>query len=100
MSSSRQTGTTVIDESDDTLARWQHRVILVIRLVIRADHRSLSAVLWSFNYLTREAGPEPDIELLSLMIDYIDLFPERFHHPKEDQHLFASLRARSLAHRG
>jgi hemerythrin-like domain-containing protein len=51
--------------------------------------------LWSLNYLARDAGAAPDFELLSLMIDYIDLFPERLHHPKEDQHLFSALRLRT-----
>jgi hemerythrin-like domain-containing protein len=84
-------GAKMTEESDDALGSRQHRVVSVIR----AEHRSLSAVLWSLNYLAREAGTEPDFELLSLMIDYIDLFPERLHHPKEDQHLFTALRTRT-----
>jgi branched-chain amino acid transport system ATP-binding protein len=63
--------------------------------IIHAEHRSLSAVLWSLNYLARETRIEPDFELLSLMIDYIEMFPERLHHPKEDQHLFTALRKRT-----
>jgi len=63
--------------------------------IIHAEHRSLSAVLWSLNYLARETRIEPDFELLSLMIDYIEMFPERLHHPKEDQHLFTALRRRT-----
>ena len=63
--------------------------------IIHAEHRSLSAVLWSLNYLVRETRIAPDFELLSLMIDYIEMFPERLHHPKEDQHLFAALRRRT-----
>jgi len=84
-------GAMMTEESDDALGSGQHRVVSVIR----AEHRSLSAVLWSLNYLAREAGTEPDFELLSLMIDYIDLFPERLHHPKEDQYLFTALRTRT-----
>ena len=63
--------------------------------IIHAEHRSLSAVLWSLNYLVRETQMAPDFELLSLMIDYIEMFPERLHHPKEDQHLFMALRRRT-----
>jgi len=63
--------------------------------IIHAEHRSLSAVLWSLNYLARETRIAPDFELLSLMIDYIEMFPERLHHPKEDQHLFTALRRRT-----
>jgi len=83
----------MIDTSDGALGsrEHQHRVVSVIL----AEHRSLSAVLWSLSYLAREIGTEPDFELLSLMIDYIDLFPERLHHPKEDLHLFAALRMRT-----
>ena len=80
----------MIEDSDNALAHRQH-----VLSVIHAEHRSLSAVLWSLDYLAREAGVEPDFELLSLMIDYIDLFPERLHHPKEDQHLFTALRMRT-----
>ena len=81
----------MIEASDNALETRQHRVLSVIR----AEHRSLSAVLWSLNYLAREVGTNPDFGLLSLMIDYIDLYPERLHHPKEDQHLFAALRMRT-----
>jgi hemerythrin-like domain-containing protein len=78
-------------EESDGLGSRQHRVLSVLR----AEHRSHSAVLWSLNYIAREAGAAPDFELLSLMIDYIDLFPERLHHPKEDQHLFSAVRMRT-----
>jgi hemerythrin-like domain-containing protein len=80
------------EKSGDALRLRQHRVVSVIH----AEHRSLSAVLWSLNFLAQDAVAEPDFELLSLMIDYIDLFPERLHHPKEDQHLFAALRMRTV----
>jgi hemerythrin-like domain-containing protein len=84
-------GETMTENSDGALRSRQYRVVSVIR----AEHRSLSAVLWSLNFLAQDAATEPDFELLSLMIDYIDLFPERLHHPKEDQYLFAALRART-----
>jgi len=42
----------------------------------------------------REHGAEPSFEALGAMIYYIDAFPERFHHPKEDGYLFRVLRAR------
>jgi hemerythrin-like domain-containing protein len=43
---------------------------------------------------TRERGAKPDFALLGAMVYYIDTFPERFHHPKEDQYLFRLLRMR------
>jgi hemerythrin-like domain-containing protein len=65
--------------------------------IIRDEHRSLGAVLHGMLYLVhqiRDRGIEPDFELFGAMIYYIDAFPERFHHPKEDQYLFQLLRVR------
>lgn len=65
--------------------------------IIQDEHRALGAVLHGMLYLVREIrdrGAAPDFELLGAMLHYIDLFPERFHHPKEDRYLFALLRAR------
>jgi hemerythrin-like domain-containing protein len=36
------------------------------------------------------------LDVLGAMVYYIDAFPERFHHPKEDKYLFKLLRARCL----
>ena len=66
--------------------------------IIREEHRSLTAVIRTLSHLGREArdrGGEPDYELFTMILDYIDAFPNRFHHPKEDEHLFRSLRRRS-----
>jgi hemerythrin-like domain-containing protein len=65
--------------------------------IIRDEHRALAAVLHGLAYLVRQIrdrGAAPDFAVLSAMIYYIDAFPERFHHPKEDRYLFALLRAR------
>jgi hemerythrin-like domain-containing protein len=65
--------------------------------IIHDEHRSLAAVLHGMLYLVhqiRDRGAEPDFGVLGAMIYYIDLFPERFHHPKEDQYLFRLLRIR------
>jgi hemerythrin-like domain-containing protein len=35
--------------------------------------------------------------VLGAMVYYIDAFPERFHHPKEDRYLFRLLRMRHPA---
>ena len=66
--------------------------------IIAAEHRSLAAVLSSLQFLIQDIrgrGIEPDFELLSVILDYIDVFPERVHHPKEDQYLFKLLRNRT-----
>jgi hemerythrin-like domain-containing protein len=65
--------------------------------VIQDEHRSLAAVLHGMLYLVhqiRDRGAKPDFDLFGAMIYYIDAFPERFHHPKEDQYLFRLLRIR------
>ena len=63
--------------------------------IIREEHRSLSAVTQSLRILARDArdrGGAPDHELFTVILDYIEGFSDRFHHPKEDAHLFAVLR--------
>ena len=66
--------------------------------ILREEHRTLAAVLHGLLFLVREirAGrAAPDFRLLGVMLYYIDTFPERFHHPKEDAYLFRLLRLRS-----
>jgi hemerythrin-like domain-containing protein len=41
-----------------------------------------------------ERGIKPDNAVFGAMIYYIDAFPERFHHPKEDRYIFRFLRLR------
>lgn len=68
--------------------------------IIRDEHRSLAAVLHGMLYLVheiRDRGAQPNFELFGAMIYYIDAFPERFHHPKEDGYLFKVLRVRCPA---
>lgn len=65
--------------------------------IIKDEHRSIAAVLHGLIFLTREIhdhGAKPDYRVLHAMLDYIVSFPEKLHHPKEDQYLFALLRAR------
>lgn len=65
--------------------------------ILRDEHRTLAAVLHGMVYLVREirAGRAvPDFKVLGAMVYYIDTFPERFHHPKEDGYLFRLLRLR------
>ena len=67
--------------------------------IIRDEHRGLAAVLHGMLYLVhdiRDRRGRPNFELLGAMIYYIDAFPERFHHPKEDEYLFRLLRLRHL----
>ena len=66
--------------------------------IIRDEHRSISAVLHALKELARAAqdpSVRPEFEVFRAMIYYIDQFPERMHHPKEDQYLFARLEQRA-----
>jgi len=66
--------------------------------IIRDEHRSISAVLSGLIELTRVArtpGVQPGFGVFRAMIHYIDEFPERLHHPKEDHFLFARLAERA-----
>jgi branched-chain amino acid transport system ATP-binding protein len=67
-----------------------------IRIIVN-EHRALAAVLHGMLYLVhriRDHDDKPDFNLFGAMIYYIDSFPERFHHPKEDQYLYRILRMR------
>jgi len=62
--------------------------------IIYDEHRSISAVLSGLKALTRmarDSAVRPDFAPFRAMVYYIDAFPERMHHPKEDAHLFARL---------
>jgi hemerythrin-like domain-containing protein len=64
--------------------------------IIQDEHRSMSAVLHALKHLTRIAqdpGVQPDFRAFRAMLRYIDEYPERLHHPKEDEYLFARLAA-------
>jgi branched-chain amino acid transport system ATP-binding protein len=63
--------------------------------IIRDEHRSIAAVLEGLDYVVKEIGTgamAPDFELLGAMLHYIEAFPERLHHPKEDEFLFPAVR--------
>jgi hemerythrin-like domain-containing protein len=65
--------------------------------VIREEHAALAAMLRSLPMLldqTRRRGESPDFGLLRAMLFYIDEFPERLHHKKEDEMLFPVVRKR------
>src|SRR5678809_1112825 len=70
---------------------------------IREEHRSISAVLHALKQLAKDAenpDVEPRFDAFRAMIYYIDQFPERLHHPKEDRYLFAHLVALEVGWQG
>ena len=65
--------------------------------IIRDEHRAIAAVLQGLRYLVDEAGAgrmAPDFDLIDAMLRYIEDFPDRLHHPKEDECLFPAVLAR------
>ena len=68
--------------------------------ILRQEHRSISSVLHGLRELTRTAqdpAVRPDFSVLRAMIYYIDAFPERLHHPKENDVLFPRILTRAPA---
>jgi hemerythrin-like domain-containing protein len=68
--------------------------------IIHDEHRSISAVLSGLRELARIAqdpSVRPGFAVLHAMIHYIDAFPERLHHPKEETFLFTPLVNRAPA---
>ena len=66
--------------------------------ILKSEHRSISAVLHALKELARmaeDAKVRPRFQVLRSMLRYIDEYPEKLHHPKEDEHLFARLVARA-----
>ncbi|MBB4285150.1 hemerythrin domain-containing protein [Roseospira goensis] len=64
--------------------------------IIRNEHRNLYRVVHLLGSLARDqaAGQAPDFDVMTQIVDYLDTFMDRFHHPKEDRYLFARLRDR------
>jgi hemerythrin-like domain-containing protein len=63
---------------------------------IRDEHEVLSAMLHSMRLLLehqRNRPGGPDFGLLRAMLFYVDEFPNRLHHPKEEALLFPRVRA-------
>jgi branched-chain amino acid transport system ATP-binding protein len=73
----------------------------VVTATIKQEHYALGMVLAAVARLLDDIAAgrgEPDFALFAAALYYIDDFPERCHHPKEDEYLFKSLRARTARH--
>lgn len=65
---------------------------------VKQEHRALGIVVELLQRLVgdiAEGRAEPDFAVLAAALYYIDDFPERCHHPKEDEYLFKALRRRT-----
>ena len=68
--------------------------------IISAEHRGMWRIFAALDYLRREfekTHVRSDTESLARMLDYLDTYTARMHHPKEDDYLFSKLWARSAA---
>jgi nucleotide-binding universal stress UspA family protein/hemerythrin-like domain-containing protein len=62
--------------------------------VIHDEHRAIAAVLNGLRRIVsdiRQGAGLPDLEFVAAMVGYLRDFPEKVHHPREEQHLFAAL---------
>lgn len=62
--------------------------------IIKQEHLNYLALLQCLGHLADEASESrspPDLPLFHSIIDYIESFLNRFHHPKEDDYLFRAL---------
>jgi len=65
--------------------------------IIQDEHRAITAVIEGLRHVldeVRAGRMAADHALFGAMFHYIENFPEKLHHPKEDDFLFARLRAR------
>lgn len=63
--------------------------------IILDEHESLAAVIHGMRYFIHAVEQEetvPEPRLFRAMLHYMNDYPERVHHPKEDRYLFARLR--------
>ena len=64
---------------------------------IRMEHFNIASVLTCLAHSLREieAGRwQPDHRLLAAVVEYLERYPEVYHHPKEEDYLFAAMRRR------
>ncbi len=65
---------------------------------IQSEHRAILAVVHCLEQIVKEirAGTlAPPFDVLRLIVRYLLDFPDRFHHPKEEEHLFPPLAKRA-----
>ena len=66
--------------------------------MIQEEHRRIAAVLHCLQRLAGElprVREMPDLAPFEAIVDYMQSFPARFHHPKEEEYLFRALDARA-----
>ena len=67
-------------------------------LKVQDEHRTIASVVSGLRELARtlqDASVKPEFRVLHAMIRYIDAYPEKLHHPKEEEFLFKPLAVRA-----
>jgi len=67
-------------------------------LKVQDEHRTISSVVSGLRELARtlqDSSVKPEFRVLHAMIRYIDAYPEKLHHPKEEEFLFQPLAVRA-----
>lgn len=92
---------------DETFPVWSAKERIVYEMtpaqqnvtrVLQDEHESMASVIHDMQCFTQaiEKGVNaPDLRLFRTMLVYMNDYPERVHHPKEDRYLFARLRNRT-----
>ncbi|RTL51185.1 MAG: ATP-binding cassette domain-containing protein [Rhodocyclaceae bacterium] len=93
----REYGSPEMHEIESQVLAVFERTMKDFMQIIKDEHRAMASVFNEFIVQVDkcESGEEPDFALLDSMIFYLNDFPERLHHPKEDEYLFAALAMRS-----
>jgi nucleotide-binding universal stress UspA family protein/hemerythrin-like domain-containing protein len=68
--------------------------------IIRNEHRSLAAVMHAWMHalaIACDAGTPADVDLMRAIVRYVQDFPVKLHHPKEEAQLFQRLRRRTTS---
>ncbi|MES2049791.1 MAG: hemerythrin domain-containing protein [Pseudomonadota bacterium] len=66
--------------------------------IIQKEHEHLSIAIQGMLYFVRsikDGNQSQDLKIFRTMLYYITEYPERVHHPKEDQILFAKIKERT-----
>ena len=66
--------------------------------ILRSEHCEMECILNALSRVVDKSardGKEPDFECLWLLLDWIESFPDTFHHPKEEDFLFPILAERN-----
>ena len=66
--------------------------------ILMDEHQSLAAIIHAIRVMLHDIGAgklQPDFRLFAAMVHYLDAYPEKRHHPKEDRFLFGPLKART-----